>query len=262
MRFGSFLSINRLLLLTRNTLILNRSQLLVLAATAGAIGLIISAFNAFGGDGPAIHQKLFVLLLLIGGVIISGRLFRDIHRPTRATAWFMTPASISEKFISLLLLSTIGFIVGTAAFWFLVSLVSEGLNYLLFKHTNNLFNPFEIRMFKFMGLYIILQAPFLLGAVYFKKMTFSKTVLSLGLYFIALLAAALMVVKLIFWNDFEGLVPSYEFLSRFMDTVGSRDSSTVRFFEGLMVSLKWVFRLAMAPLCWVIAFYRLKETEV
>lgn len=262
MNTNTFFNIRRFYVLSRNTILLNSVPLLIIAGAFGGISLFLSGVNAFVDPRLDIHKKLYLALLFSGGFVVTGRIFRELHHKERGSAWLVLPASMFEKFSSRLFLSTIGYIVGTVIFWFLFSVVSEGLNWIIFRQTNSLFNPFDQRILWAMAYYIVLQSPLLVGAVYFKRLTISKTILILVIFLLLVLLVALLAVKIIFWNHFEGIVPSFEFISGLVELAGGFGGQFVEIFRVICWILRVIFWAVIAPLCWLIGYYRLKETEV
>ncbi len=263
MKTNTLFDFKRFYCLTRNVLILNGTTILVIAGAIAGIALFVSGINAFQGGEPNIHQNLYAVLLFLGGFVVTGRIFKELHHKERGAAWLLLPASTLEKFTSRLFLSTLGYIVGTMIFWFLVSVVSEGVNWFLFKHANALFTPFDWRIMRVIAVYIVLQSPFLIGAVYFKRLTISKMILVFVAFSLVLIITAIITTKLVFWGYFEGWVPSFEFLSRFTEIADSFSKDQIL---NTFRIIRWVLRIAfwvfVAPVCWIIGYYRLKETEV
>ena len=262
MNTNAVFDFRRFYLLIRNVLILNRTTILINAGAVAGIALFISGIKAFQGDTPNIHQKLYVVILFGGGFLITGRIFKELHHKERGSAWLMIPASVLEKFTSRLFLSTIGYIAGSVFFWFLFSVISEGLNWLLFKETNVLFNPFNRRIMRSIAFYVVLQSPFLVGAVYFRKLAIGKTILVLIACFVVVLLVVVVGTKLVFWNYFNGLIPTFEAVSQFSELAFSFNAQIVSILRMIGWGGRLLFWGVIAPLGWIIGYYRLKETEV
>lgn len=80
--------------------------------------------------------------------------------------------------MSRILLTTVEFVAGSMLLYLGFSIISEGVNLLLFGRHHLVFLPFDPLVLKGAMSYTALQAPFLLGAVYFRKHALSKTVLT------------------------------------------------------------------------------------
>ena len=262
MNTNTFFTIRRFYVLSRNTILLNSVPLLIMAGVIGGISLFLSGVNAFQGVDLDIHKKFYLAILFSGGFVVTDRIFRELHHKERGSAWLVLPASMFEKFSSRLFLSTIGYIVGTVIFWFLFSVVSEGLNWIIFRQTNSLFNPFDRGILWAMALYIVLQSPLLVGAIYFKRLTIGKTILILVIFLLLVLLVTLLAIKIIFWGHFDGIMPSFEFISGIVELIGGTGRQSVEVFRVMWWSLRVLFWAVIAPLCWLIGYYRLKETEV
>jgi hypothetical protein len=252
----------RFYLLVRNGIVLNKSAILTASAAAGAVLLFLSAFDAFLGDRPRFHQGLYLGVLYAGGLIVTNRIFKEFHDTLKGPAWLLIPASLLEKTSSRIALSTVMYVIITMIVYFGFSLVSEGFNWLLFRRHHPLFNPFGPLVLHGVALYFVLQAPFLVGAVYFQKHSLSKTVLALLGYTFVFFVVVVFAMWLIFGNYFDGLLSSLE---TFIEQPRT-------FYESIGVSIErlcrvavWIWRIIfwalIPPLCWTICYCRLRETE-
>ena len=203
-----------------------------------------------------------MLVLYTCGMIVTGRSFRDLHDPIKGPAFLLLPASNLEKFISRLVSVTMVYAIGMMLLYTIVSILSEGLNHFLFGVRHPMFNPFNTGILTGCAVYIVIQAPFFLGAIYFKKHSLSKTVLTLCVYLIVLILLCLLGFKLFFGGTIGGFGPSLNVINRMQEI--SFTHAAARLVQ-IGTILKWALYVAfwclIGPICWVIAYYRLKETE-
>ncbi|HUX21342.1 MAG TPA: hypothetical protein VMW69_08880, partial [Spirochaetia bacterium] len=95
------------------------------------------------GVNSTTHLVFFTVTLLIGGFILSSRAFPEIHAKNRNHEWLMLPASRFEKYLTRLVLTTIGVGIGTVVYFVLFTLLAAGLSALLFGRAYQIFNPFD-----------------------------------------------------------------------------------------------------------------------
>jgi hypothetical protein len=252
----------RIYLLLRQLLFLKRHAIVYISLALIGVLTIISAMDAATGIRPQFYQGSFLPVLYFCGMILTGRTFRDIHDPIKGPAFLLLPASNLEKFISRLAAATIVYAIGMTLLYTILSLISEGLNLLLFGVRHPLFNPLDSGILIGCAVFFVIQAPFLLGAIYFKKHTLSKTILSVCIYIIMLLLVCLLGVKLFFGGYTDGFSPALDLVNRLQAFSFTRISSRL---DQIVTIAKWALYIGfwglIAPLCWIIAYYRLKETE-
>ncbi|MBL7084056.1 MAG: hypothetical protein ISS41_10590 [Candidatus Aminicenantes bacterium] len=252
----------RFYLLVRNGVVLNKSAILIVSAAVGGLMLFLSAMDAFLGYRQWFHQWFYLGVLYLGGLIVTSRIFKEFHDTVKGPAWLLIPASLLEKASSRIVLSTMVYVVITMLIYFCFSLASEGFNWLLFRRYHSLFNPFDPLILHGVALYFVLQAPLLVGAVYFQKHSLSKTILAILGYTFVFFVVVAFAIWLIFGNYFDGLLPGLEAL---IEQSGISDEAIIANIERLGGVTLWIWRIIfwalIPPLCWAICYYRLKETE-
>jgi hypothetical protein len=262
MRTQNIFHPTRFYLLVRNVIVLNKSAILIVSAAVGGILLFLSALDVLGGYRPRFHQGLYLGVLYLGGLIVTNRIFREFHDPVKGPAWLLIPASLLEKVSSRIALSTVMYVITTIIIYFSFSLLSEGLNWLLFRRHHPLFNPLDQWVLRGVVLYIVLQAPLLVGAIYFQKHSLSKTILVFLGYTFVFFVVVVISMWLFFGNYFGGLLPGLETLFK---QTGISDDAIIPNIVKLSSVAIWIWRIIffalIPPLCWTICYYRLKETE-
>lgn len=252
----------RFYLLLRNAVLLNKSAIGLVSGAFAAILLFISAIDALAVCTQGLHQRLYLGILYLGGLIVTGRIFRELHDKVRGPAWLLVPASVLEKICSRIALSTVVYVACSMLMYFVFSMISETFNWLTFSRHHALFNPFEARILKGAALYVVLQSPFLAGAIYFRKHALSKTVLVLLGYFLVFSLVVFIGTRLIFGGFLDGLIPALTSIFQQSEL----DSHTLRLgaggIGGIAVTVgRIVFWVFIPLLCWTICYFRLKETE-
>jgi hypothetical protein len=244
-----------------------KSMLVAMAAVAGSV-LLLSALTVLGrklggitaGTGNY-YGNLFNNLLFVGGFIVASLAFREVRQNGGGTFYLTLPASSLEKFASKLLTTSVGYALGSLVFFTAVAAVSEGINRLIFGFGNYFFNPFDPGVLAAIGCYLVFQSIFLLGSLWWKKLAFVKTVLTLQAVAVGIALVAGITVRIVFrkyfhgWEIDFGTVPGFAELAR-----------NTQWGIGPLVQIGRIVKIvvlsATAPVCWLISWLRLREIEV
>lgn len=201
------------------------------------------------------HQGFFPAILFIAGFLFSAGVFSEIHKPVRNAYFFLLPASLFEKMLVRLLGSGIGFVLISVLVYYLFSLISSGIAAIYDWGSFPAFNPFTRDMLLTIAVYLVTHSIFLFGSVYFKKHPFMKTGVSLFALAIFLGIFAGIVFRIVYGDYFQGM--------NFMDNGVFTEFKCMNDFGITLASIfKYIFWIGLAPLCWVLTYLRLSETEV
>ncbi len=247
----------RFYLLTRNTILINASKILIVAGFVGSLVLLISGLLAFQQTGDQLHIRFYVFFLFVSGILVSSHTFRNLREDATAGAWLTLPASIFEKFASRLFLTSIGYVLATGTIYFLISVLSEGLNRTLFDYAHPLFNPFARTVWIPVTVYLVVQSVFLTGSVFFRRFAFIKTLLFLTLLCLALVLFFWLSLRIILGDRVDALIEHGFQIAWHM--LGSDWLLQVK--DTLVRMAGTLFWGILAPFCWVVSFFRLKELE-
>ncbi len=198
----------------------------------------------------------FVGFLFLGGFIITSIIFsEDMFSRVGQHNWLMLPASRLEKFLAKGLLTAIAYPIALALLFTVASVVVEALALLFFGNPFTMFNPLTRTVGGMLLHYVATQSIFLLGATYFRKTHFIKTVLSIGVIGIILGIVATIFFRIIFAPYFTG---PYGF-NFSIESYGSFEQMNI-----IKVG-KWVgtivYWFIMPLFCWFTAYLRVKEVE-
>jgi hypothetical protein len=256
-----------------------RGLLIAMAAVAGGV-IVVSAIGALAmsaggaaegtvrGDG---YFGFFQNLLFLGGFIATSLAFREVWQNGSGIAYLTLPGSVFEKFVAKLLVTSVGFAVGTLIFMTATAAASEALDRLVFGVGHGFFNPFTTAVLQAVARYLVVQSFFLLGSIWFRKLAFVRTVL-----WIVLFGAALAIVSAIalriglsgHLGSAGGRVGGMRLggWAFNLNGLGLQDLFTPgsRGYSGAMafkVAAEALF-IALAPASWVAAYFRLGEAEV
>jgi hypothetical protein len=113
----------------------------------------------------------------------------------------------------------------------------------------NLFDPSILRMY---ALYMVTQSVFLLGAIYFRRVNFLKTVLSLFAICIVIAIYSSLTARLIVFHNFQSI-----------HFDNSMPENWQNFFENTFAPvINALFWYCLAPFFFVVSYFSLKERQV
>lgn len=243
------LSLRRLGWLLRGDLMRSYRSLLGLSATAALVALMLSVIGALDGivsDG--FYRVLFVATLFAWGTIGTSLCFNDMHARASNTAFLLLPASALEKTLSRLIVYSIGSFVYLLVFTTLLSWLFEAINLAVFDVRRAFFSPFDRLAWSLLPHYLAAQGLFFLGAAWFRKAQFVKTVGA-----VALIVCALSVIAVgIAWLVGSGAGMRVE---------GGWDGA-FRPLAWLVDASRLAYYVALPPFCWFVAWLRVTETQV
>lgn len=253
----------KLLNVIRKELIERKKNLFIYALTIVLILLLQEFADAFirRAVGNVIRNETtylnnYSIFLFLGGFITTSVMFaQDMFSRTGQHNWLMLPASRFDKFLAKASLTTVGYPLALTALFAVASLLIEALALLFFQNPIHIFNPFTQHIGLLILHYMATQSLFLLGATYFRKAHFVKTVLSLLILSLAITALSALFVRIAFApysNGFYG----YHFVL---------DQNLLSQHETLFTIAKWFgyigYWIIMPVFCWFTAYLRVKEVE-
>jgi len=195
------------------------------------------------------HNGNYAFSLILGGLILSSLAFHDLSNTLRRHRYLTLPASNLEKFGSMWLLTTVGWVIGFTVIYTLYTMVANIIGSLLLGYMDfRSFNPLDDIPFNAMRYYLVVQGIFLVGATHFKGYVFPKTLFALILFAAICGFIAYLIMSDLFQTE-------------------SGDDESMEYLEGTLVhqmwlGLQWMFWWILAPLCWVVTYLGLKEKEV
>lgn len=222
---------------------------------------IQSMYGRYTGNYPAGsgYADLFGMFLMIGGLIITSISFsHDMFSKEGQHEWLMLPATRLEKFLAKGLLAAVAYPLVLMALTVVSSLVIEALLALFFKSPFVMFDPFTLQVWDGMLTYYVWQSVFLLGATFFHRNHFLKTVLAIFVLFIAMGLLAMLFAR-IFFPMITGLSPFSAHLSIHLPS--EADASQIRSVR-LFMGIGKFFYYGLLPLfCWVTAYFKVEEVQ-
>jgi hypothetical protein len=251
----------RLGLLLRNDIVGGYRRFLLHAGVIAGVVIAIQVINdVFGGEPPndAAQFWWFYAFLYGWGCVIASSAFGELHDRTRNDAYLLLPASALEKTASRFVLATLGFYAFFLVFSAVLGLVVQTLH--------GVFRGGDIRWFPrpgeglqwvLFGHLLVVQSLFFLGAAWFRKSHFFKTLMTIviggwGVIAFAFIVAFLMLPMLrdgwgLSFNDYD-LYPVYEA------------------YPTVVAVGYWILKVAyfagLPLLCAFVAWLRVRETQV
>jgi len=240
--------------------------------------LVVRKLSLFDESGQA---TIYFFGLFMAGCLSASFLFQDFSSKPKTSNYLMLPASALEKLLCVLFYGVIIFFLGYSIMFYLTDFAAIKMakniytfdwqkthGYANYYHTFKNINTFSLNpdMFVFypgdnIDLYTAffpIQSTFILGAVYFKKNGFIKTLvvlLSIWLIFLILESRIL----------FQTIPPETRTANAFTaylipDAAGN---------ENIVTLPGWVYhtvlfaaRFCITPVLWAATYFRLKEKEL
>lgn len=242
------LSLSRLGLLVRYDLVDCYRSYLFVSATMLCIMLLNAVIGAGIGDfGSNLYSSWFAGMLFVWGTIVGSLSFEELHDKAKNTAYLLLPASALEKTLARLVHAVVLFPIFLVIFTTLASFIIEGFAALLFDRSKPPFDPTASLVWTLLPHFIIVQSLFFLGAAWFRRAHWIKTVMSCVLITMAVGAFSYSVGRVLLAPPFTGWPPGFV----------PGDS-----FDWPVVVAQIGYFVALPLFCWAVAWLRVKETQV
>ncbi len=223
--------------------------------------LAMISFQATNKDLYDGNATFYMTGFFIVGLFFSGMAFKDFRNKEKAMSYLMIPASSLEKLLSMLFLSTVGFIVSYTILFEAFNL----LNILIIKSfphnlSLSLFNPFIPEVWEAIMIFLPIQAVFLVGAATFRKVPLFYTALYFFIFLLIYGFAATILMKF-----YTGSLSISEFGDNssiyFSSSNGDSGEKSVNDILSVQTFL-FFFSYLLAPIFWVVAWFKINEKEV
>ena len=235
-----------------------RPTLIVSSAVAAilVVGGFFSSLTRLSADLD--YESFFGATVVIWGCIAASMAFSELHNKSLNEDFLMLPASPFEKVLSRLLFVSLALPLIILAVVVVGSLLGESLTALVFRKPFAAFNPFQGEIWRMMGILVIVQSVFFMGAAWFKKVHLVKTVLSILVLSIIYSIIASIVFRLLFASVFTDFSQPPNFGFDVQNYVHFRYPNLIR---GLQTIGKVAFYGLLAPFSWFVAYLRVEETQ-
>ncbi len=230
--------INRFKQLVANDLRINLKIIAISVAVIIVFWTLLSL-----GNGGAVSQSLFGFVLYVGGFVMTSRSFKELHDSEQAYHYLTLPCSNFERFLSKWIITSVGYAIALLGLFWIFSVLSMVIHYAIFSHMTPIINIFDPLFWQSIKTYIILHSIVFLGAVVFKRYSLLKTALFIGCLILG-------------FTVFTGSI-SFHFFS-----LWTPYAVQIQNFGALVTFILNILWLAIAPFCWIVAYFRIKEYEI
>ena len=242
------LSMRRLWFLVRCDLLSGyRVAALFAGITTGIVFLLSLSERPSVYQNFLFHRELFGYTLFVWGIWATSRAFRPLQDKNLREAYLLLPASGLEKLLARLLAVTAGVALFLLAFSTVLSLVIEYFNLLYLGNRRPFFNALDPEVWHLIGVYIVIQSPYFLGSIWFRRTPFLATTFTLVLLCALFAVVWLFAVRMAFGGTGWGVWYMFDALEDWPLVNG-----------GVLEAIL----LALLPLAlWCVAWLRLKEAQ-
>ncbi len=251
MKSINFIKIERFYFLCRQTLGKERNEFFSICIKIIALFILATVlFGFIGISSYAVASPFFYLIFYFGGIRMAASAFPELRNTERSSFWLMIPGSTLEKYLSRLILTSLGFAVLFSLLFFIGVNVGNIINTLFFKSYFFIFIPFARADFLSVAAsFLILHSIFFAGGLFFKRYPIIKTILFVLMLILLFMIGVSIIGGIVFSYRVSFNVENFPVVSRYW---------------ALSVSLFYkIICYCIIPLfCWIIGYQRLKEVEV
>ena len=193
--------------------------------------------------------------LFIAGFFVSGMAFTSFRTKEKTITYLSLPASLLEKLISMLIVTTLGFLVSYTVLFYAFQLFMLGIGSIAFDLQPEFINIFNEDILSKILLYLIIQPIFLVGAATFRKIPVFYT-------FLILFASGMLLTILAI--SLAAYIKETMDITLINNTQITHNGYTWDLQQDhyLFTIAKYLFYWATAPVFWIITYLKLKEKQV
>ena len=254
METNNYFDLKRLYLLTRRQILSERTGWLIALTAVAGIMLVISLLVAY--FNPVLMPALtpsYLSIMFLGGYIFTSSIFNELHYPQKAVHFLTLPVSTTERLLAAWIITGILFPIFSLILIALIVFIANLIMNLTLDLTpfNHVFSNGGSGVFRS---YLITQSVFLLGAAYFRKYNFLKTLLAIFIFIVVITAITATAGWMIF-SPFSG----QEFAD---DSENLTVNLNSLFAERIPDLARFIYFYAGVPFFLVVTWFTLKERQV
>lgn len=240
---------NRLISLLKYELFFNSRNIGICGFLIFGVLLIINISSISFEITMDFNAIFFPITLLLCGTIITFIIFSDLRRINRSYQYITLPCSMLEKYLSKLLLTSLGLLLSVICAFFLFSIIAAGINQFFFGNYHPLFNPSSYRSLLIIELYLAIHGIVFFGIVYSNSIHLLKTTL------VVLGSGTILIfIQFMFIIIFFGQYIQFENYFKPLTIIYlSKDN---------IETLNYLFWFLLIPSFWITGYIRFSETEV
>jgi hypothetical protein len=229
---------------------------LIVASVVFVFLAINAAIMAEGQDFVNFHQVWYSMILLGSGFYFTSNSFNELNQKEQRMQYLSLPSSIFEKLTMKLLITSLGYVIlFTALYWVFAQVADVIAAY--FNYSFLPFNPVAPFYLFMIKLYLVIQSIFILGAIAFNRFAFFKTLFALFLLVLVFGVIMWIIFRILFAEYFDGVFTPVDNVQ----VIPGKNFQNFIEFTAWPV-LQHIFWFVLAPLFWVVAYFKLKEREV
>ncbi|SHM22202.1 hypothetical protein [Chitinophaga sp. CF418] len=222
---------------------------------------------------PAISRliPLYIIGMFLTGLIFTSLSFSELANKPQGIDYLLFPASQLEKYLSTLVVTTIGFLLLYHIAFYLAYL---GIDAIVARYTgqhmeNDLRDAFSNgQLLYFYYIWFFAQAVMLLGAINFQKYSFIKTVFLfmifiLSLYFLNTLFSYIFFGnRMVRWNAHFPFVGINVMLGEHPSEYVPRTDKFLMLPASMRDGLLFFGKYLVTPMLWTLGYMRLRDREM
>lgn len=255
MHKNSYFNIERIGHLLVRQLRLNTQTILIgFAAVAGLLTFILSMRVIFGGtdlDSLTFFGNIMPYFFA-GGFVFTSTIFSELRTAHRGYLYLTLPASTLEKLTVSWFVSSVMYVLAAIVMMFVINVLLMAVAAIFTASHVPVFQLFDPSILKTYAVYMVTQPIFILGAIYFRRVNFLKTLLSLFVIGIVIAIYTGLAARLIVFHNFSSIHFGNDMPESWQD-----------FFQNTFAPVvKYLFWCFLAPFFLVVSYFRLKERQV
>ena len=230
--------------------------------------LLVSFTDNFSITTSSLLPVFFIGMYAIG-LIFTSLCFGELGNKPQGIDYLLFPASQLEKFLSTLLVTTIGFLlIYHIAFY----LAYQMMDFIVYTKRNvhivNDLGDFVERnpwYYYFYVVWFIAQGFMLLGAVYFQKYSFIKTIFLLAVFLLGLYLVNSVFVQIFFGGKVDEWYTHFPFTIVQITTsadLSAEYHDVLLIPETLQQIFLFIVKFILPPMLWTLAYARLRDKEI
>ncbi len=254
METNSFFDINRLKYLLLRQLSVNYKTMLIATGVVVGFLVLVGTLQLFLGNNTIDYGNIFGMFMpifLIGGFIFTSMIFSELNSPHQGYLYLTIPASAFEKLLSAWFVSSIFYMILGGIIIYFLNFYYMLIAAIFTSQNVEFINLFSLDVLQMFGSYLVFHSIFFLGAIYFRRVNFLKTLLAGFVVFIVLSIYSGILAKILF-NQFS--VQS-NMMNRAVDLKFTFD-------QQIAPIAKYLFWCGVAPFFITVSYFRLKERQV
>jgi hypothetical protein len=243
---NNIINLNRLWIQVRKDIIGNHRIILFSFAAIFGFAIVINVIASINNYAVLNrHVNHYLLFLYVGGLIFAGLAFPELRNRNKSIQYFTLPSSTLEKFLSMFLLTTVGYVFVLTILYAVFTFVFDTLGGHLFESRHWHFNPFDFYVGKSLLHFLLWHSIFFLGATIFKKVPLLMTIMWIFVITITI-GATLLYIRYLYIEGCD---------------LSAHKGNEFNYHFTIDINSGSLYRLALAPICWLLSFYILTKKE-